>query len=454
MRVAGWVALAAGLALGSFAHGADLSDPVWAQAPDRTDWAKAYPAHAAQAGISGDVKLHCTATAVGGLSGCAVISESPSAQGFGAAALSLTAGMQLQPTSADGRSISGRDIIVPVRFEPALLHPGPIVGNPDWLRQPSVNELVQYFPADARGATGKVLVQCVVTDRGAVEKCAVNKETPTGHGFGAAALAMTQLFQMRPMTLDGLPVGGGQVLIPIGFEGNNGVGGDNTPSMMSLRLLSNAPFTAVPTLAAMSSAFPRGAIGKAPSGHVVLRCGLRKDGTLSGCDPIADDPAGRGFDSAALALSKTFRVWILPEWGNISSLRVDIPFDFRDPGQQAPPLEIYDPIWLQSYNPQALAALFPQAAVKAGILDGRATVVCSVVHDGSLNDCSVTSETPAGLGFGSAALQIAAVMKMNPWTRQGAPVEGGRIRLPIHLVLPPAAAPAAGPANAPTPPKP
>jgi len=45
------------LALGLFslgaAHAGDLADPVWAKAPDRADWAKAYPAAAAAAGLSG-----------------------------------------------------------------------------------------------------------------------------------------------------------------------------------------------------------------------------------------------------------------------------------------------------------------------------------------------------------------------------------------------------------------
>jgi protein TonB len=67
------------------------------------------------------------------------------------------------------------------------------------------------------------------------------------------------------------------------------------------------------------------------------------------------------------------------------------------------------------------------------------------LYDGSLSDCTVASEAPAGLGFGAAALQVAAIMKMNPWTKQGAPVDGGRIRLPIHLVLPPTAPAAAEP---------
>ena len=42
MRV--WIAaLILGIVATAAAHAADISDPVWAQAPDRSDWAKAYP---------------------------------------------------------------------------------------------------------------------------------------------------------------------------------------------------------------------------------------------------------------------------------------------------------------------------------------------------------------------------------------------------------------------------
>jgi hypothetical protein len=40
------------------------------------------------------------------------------------------------------------------------------------------------------------------------------------------------------------------------------------------------------------------------------------------------------------------------------------------------------------------------------------------------------------MGFGAAALEIAAVVAMNPWTAQGDPVDGARIRLPLRLELP------------------
>src|SRR5476651_1961093 len=100
-----------GLAFGLFAFGAaqaaDLNDPVWDRAPGQADWAKAYPAHAAQAGISGAVKMKCAATTAGLLSNCSVIQESPSGEGFGAAALALASGMALKPAGDNGQPVAG-----------------------------------------------------------------------------------------------------------------------------------------------------------------------------------------------------------------------------------------------------------------------------------------------------------------------------------------------------------
>src|SRR5580658_4034792 len=96
MRTAA-IALALMLAAGGLARAADLDDPVWAQAPDRSDWVKAYPTEAAKAGLSGDVKLKCAAGASGQLQNCSVLQETPIGQGFGAAALSLSAEMALKP---------------------------------------------------------------------------------------------------------------------------------------------------------------------------------------------------------------------------------------------------------------------------------------------------------------------------------------------------------------------
>jgi Gram-negative bacterial TonB protein C-terminal len=275
------------------AHAADLNDPVWDRAPGQDDWARAYPSHAAQAGISGAVKMKCAATSAGLLSDCAVIQETPTGEGFGAAALSLATGMALKPTGGDGQPIAGRNLIVPVRFEAAMLrNPGSIIGNPDWLRKPTQEEAIQFFPANAGEAPGHATIACVVSTRGLLENCRVNEENPPGHGFGGAALAMSSVFLMRPMTIDGLPVGGAAVIIPIRFEGGGG-GQQGT-----VGVLRTAPWMTVPTADAVAAAFPKSAIGKTSSAHVVLRCAFRHDGKLTNCDRISEEPSGRGFAEA------------------------------------------------------------------------------------------------------------------------------------------------------------
>jgi len=446
MRLAG-IAVLLTLGVSGVAWAGDLSDPVWTQAPDRDAWARAYPSDAAKAGISGAVKVRCAATSDGGLQNCAVVEETPVGHGFGAAALSLTSGMQLRITGQNGELVVGRQVLVPVRFAPELLQTGWTIANPDWMRKPTQDEMRQFWPAASGVSSGKVVVTCVVSSRGLLERCALDNETPTGHGFGSAALAMSSIFVMRPMTVDGLPVGGSEVSIPISFEG-----GAQMASPIGVRsVLRAAPWSAVPTTDQVSQAFPKAAIGKVRSAHVVLRCALKADGRLTDCETVSESPEGRGFARAAMSLSKDFHVLGDAKAAAGKDLEIDVPFDFEDPQGASPPAEVYDPLWLKTVSPSGGAKLFPAAAVKAGLKTGSAKVACAVAQDGTLKDCAVVSEDPAGMGFGDAALLIASVMQMNPWTAEGSPVDGAHIVLPIKLVLPDSApaAPAPPPAQSP-----
>lgn len=80
------------------------------------------------------------------------------------------------------------------------------------------------------------------------------------------------------------------------------------------------------------------------------------------------------------------------------------------------PVDIAAPEWSRRIQPE-----FPERAMARGITTGAATLQCKATPNGSLTECSVLSETPAGAGFGQSALRAARTGRLSPGTVDNTP---------------------------------
>jgi protein TonB len=87
-----------------------------------------------------------------------------------------------------------------------------------------------------------------------------------------------------------------------------------------------------------------------------------------------------------------------------------------------PAATVTKPDWVEKPSASDLSRYYPEAAQRRG-MGGRVKMSCTVAIGGTLEDCEVLSEYPAGFGFGAAAIALSRQFRMQPMIRGGQPVE-------------------------------
>jgi TonB family protein len=292
------------------------------------------------------------------------------------------------------------------------------------------------------GAPGQVRLSCLIDVHGLAERCQVASETPKGKGFGRAALELRPTLKLPPASgPDGAPTRA-VMAIEVDFKapGNFYTGSENQVTLPGMPLplhrvtmLDSPIWARAASFEDLARAYP--AKGGGAEGYAVAQCRVETSGRLTTCSIVKESPENRGFADAALSLVGKFKV--APQMAvsrHFAPLWVDLPIRLPPPREVAE-RTVTAPTWISGVDLQATPKVFPPEAVAAGVDTGRGVARCVVGDDGGLTQCAPESAQPSGLGFSEAAAKLAATLKMNLWSADGAPVEGGVVHVPVRLNL-------------------
>jgi len=314
----------------------------------------------------------------------------------------------------------------------------------------------RLYPVQAvrNGVSGRATLACMVAPRGLVHSCRVESETPERHGFAEASLEAASHYQFAPAR--DADAGDAPVRIPFVWKAERAAAYVLRPVWLKQ-----------PGRADIDAAYPRETGDR--GGVAELECRVAMNGGLEACKVLLASSPADAVGRAAVGLAeRTMRMTVtdasgMDTPGRLFQTQVSFPdrspnappplmigpVRDRDPRQPLPPVSatslqpsppprspiIMAPDWVRRPTAEDIAANYPPAAREAGV-EGHATIICKVRANGTLELCSVVSESRQGLGFGDASLRLVKLFKMKPTQRNGAFVDGGTIRIPFVWTSP------------------
>jgi TonB family protein len=184
-----------------------------------------------------------------------------------------------------------------------------------------------------------------------------------------------------------------------------------------------------PSAADMAAAYPAKAKAAAVGGTVDLTCTINREGRPRSCAVLKETPGNYAFGTAARRLAEKMRVNEL----NLRDQDVIVPITFNPAVLTPEGIAISKPAWAAMPSVEDFQATFPKT--QNGVNSVRVVLACTVTNSGALGGCSVDSEDPPGQGYGQGALSLAAKFRVGPWSQDGQPTIGARLKLPIRYEL-------------------
>lgn len=361
------------------------------------------------------------------------------------------------------------------------------VTNPDWLMRPRAEDMSRVYPALAQtlDLEGRATITCDIDDLGALLNCKVQLEGPPGLGFGQAALALSPLFKMSPKQVDGAPVAGGTVRIPIRFslpdrpQATPGMPNVDPAALLLARKIAAIQMEArggVDTDAGLSELEADPMPGVSPevkaAGLDALRAASKdrpaKAETLLATlyaarltrpqlqaylDYLQTPAAREALKSSAAAIETGQRLaleLLLLARSKFCAARdcsSTPPLSALRALEAGPKPGIVSPRWLSSPGWADLQRVAPPVARGFGI-SGVTMMDCKATNIGRLSNCKVVLEQPPGLGFGDAALSLAPEFQLDR-DSIGLGADGETVRESIVFAFAPSQRPRSGPGQPP-----